>query len=213
MAVKRAWLSLAAIFFTLALVALLVSGPGVRTARAQCCYLPDNEQAFGVGEGSGLDAGIYLFQMHIWDSAYSSGSMNDQLVDEAPGGNVADGCWWNGNTYFAAYPAFNSEWTVGENEEAGNTNYWGYDAMGFTIAQVGYIQKYGPAHSVSFPCTMTAYQAMSIEECDGNTYYCYDCSRGNLITFTVYKSDSDPDQLICRTEGISPLNKVCGEID
>jgi hypothetical protein len=215
MDVKPTGLIVAALLMTLALASLLVFGSGVRIARAEAspdctvCYLPDNEEAFPVGQS----ADLYKFQMHIWPNDNPSGSMNGRLVEEDPGGNVSDTCWWSGNTYFGPYPTFNGQWTVGEGSEAGNTNYWGYDSMGFTEVQVAYIQEYGPAHGVPSPCTMTAYQAMSIEYCSGDSFYSYDSSPGNEITFKVYKTDSSPGQVICRKEGIPLNNEACGDID
>jgi hypothetical protein len=70
----------------------------------------------------------------------------------------------------------------------------------FTIEQAGYIRQYGASHGVNFPCTMTAYQAMTIEYRKGDLFLGMIVLL-KLIAFTVNKSDSDPDQLICRQEG------------
>jgi hypothetical protein len=202
-------------FISVSLVLFLAVGvPVVTETQAQCprsCFVPNNEESFEVGED--MVNREYDFEANIWGSADPSYSFNARTVEEYPvmmnGVYGVDNCWFNGSG-FDPLPPVNGHWTVGGGQEAGHTNYWGYDEIGFDNSELNEIQYYGPANGVKMPCTLTVYQQMQIELCVSSSFYLYNYA--NTLTSMVNEKGNDPTAYTCKQEGIQPYNKVCGEV-
>jgi hypothetical protein len=201
-------LRLGFVLIVLLLAAGMIIAAPPRASACPTCAVPNNEQSYTVGVDQ-LDL-EYDFKAQIWESSDPSYSFNGLDVEEEPEGNpyATDNCWWNGAD-FGSLPVLNGHWVVGEGEVSGLTNYWGYDEIGFSSAQINDIQYYGPAAGIKLPCVLTVHQAMQIE-CDASLFWQYDS--GNTLTSTVYAKDEDDLAETCREEGISPFNEVCGDV-
>jgi hypothetical protein len=160
------------------------------TGNAPGCIVPSTETT----DDEGFNGASFRerFEMTISDSnADSFDGYYVQEVTAAPGSNS---CYWAGSGLPQNPGVQGSQWSVGTVAGTPEHNHWGFDSIGWNLADLDNIVQNGPAHGVTFPCVTTIHQGMQIM-CNANTYWQY---RTDDITITV---ENDPNsEVACRDD-------------
>ena len=149
------------------------------TSPQSCCIEPQTENTTVIGAS---DFTFTAFDQTVSDSA---GDVFDDLsIQEGVAAPGADTCWFSGSEFAPQTSVTGGQpWTVAAGVDAGESNHWGDDIVGWNSDVVDYYRTQDPGHGVGIPCGFTFYQQLQIN-C-GSGWQTYTPPSGNKLTGTI----------------------------
>ena len=153
------------------------------------CVTPSTETTRDGGYNGSISR--EQFTMTLNDSAGDSFDSSAQVpnIQEAtavtPQGT--NSCYFSTGPLVQHPGVSGGSWSVG----TPGHNQWGPDNIGANLSDIATVVKFGPAHGITFPCTLTIYQVMDIN-----------CAAGLWLPYhsdtIIIQIEADETQEVCR---------------
>ena len=153
------------------------------------CLTPSTETTADEGYNGSISREQFIMTLH--DSAGDSFDSSPQVpnIQEAtavtPQGT--NSCYWSTGPLVQHPGVSGGSWSVGTPAH----NQWGPDNIGVNLSDIATVIQFGPAHGITFPCTLTIYQVMDIN-CEAGLWWPY---HSDTIIIQI---EADENQNVCR---------------
>jgi hypothetical protein len=180
-----------------AVTTTILSAIHVSSALSQsCCVVPQHETTTAIAGPAQ--------RTRFSQKVYTDSNLNFDGVwvreGNGTGGTSFDGCWFPGSAQTKYETLTGGEWQVGAAEPF-QSQFWGYDHLGWAPGDISYYRAQRPARGLSMPCNTRLIQKME-ELCPPN-WDVY--TQSNVLTLyidmtTVTNCRSDISNSTCNTQ-------------